>query len=91
MDAGFAEKSLTYHQMALDRDANWLDALRGVALASKRLNKADDRILDTLKRGLMLERDPAWRTVFETERLRVEGQIREQQDPSRSPPAFRKY
>lgn len=82
-EAGFADSMLRYHLMALERDPNWIDSLRGVAQAARRLNKADEKIEETLKRGLMLERDPVWRSVFETERLRVEGQIKEQRENTR--------
>jgi tetratricopeptide (TPR) repeat protein len=84
LEAGYAEESLRYHLMALDRDPNWVEAIRGVALASRRLNKADEKIAEILKRGLLLEQDPAWRSVLETERMRVEAMLKEQQENSRS-------
>lgn len=84
--AGWAEESLRYHQLALERDPYCADSLRGVAQAAQRINRADDKIAEILRRGLMVERDPQWRSVFETERLRVEGQMREQKASNRSRP-----
>lgn len=84
--AGWAEESLRYHELALERDPYCSDSLRGVALAAQRINRADDKTAEILRRGLMVESDPQWRAVFETERLRVEGQMREQKANSRTKP-----
>ena len=65
--------------MALDRDANWVPALRGTALAARKLNKSDERLADVMRRGLMIETDPKWREVFQRERVRIEGALREQE------------
>ena len=78
-NAGFAEQSLQYYEMALDRDANWVPALRGTALAARKLNKSDERLADVMRRGLMIETDPKWREVFQRERVRIEGALREQE------------
>lgn len=78
-DAGFSEQSLQYYQLALDRDPNWLPALRGTALAARKLNKSDDRLAEAMRRGLMVETDIKWRDVFERERLRIDGALREQE------------
>jgi len=82
-NAGFAEQSLQYYQMSLERDANWIPSLRGTALAARKLNKADERLADVMRRGLMVETDEKWRVVFERERLRIEGSLREK-DKSRA-------
>ncbi len=74
---GFAEQALLYYEMALDRQANSLPALRGTALAARKLNKYDDALADEMRRALMLETDPGWRDVFQRERLRIEAQLRE--------------
>ena len=78
--AGFADQAMTYYFSSLDRDPNWVPALRGVALSSRRLVQADQKTADVLRRALMVETDPEWRKVFEQERLRVENQLREQLD-----------
>jgi len=77
--AGFAEQSLEYYTMSLERDPNWLPSLRGTALSAAKLNKSDQRLADVMRRGLMIETDPKWRDVFERQRLRVEGQLREKE------------
>jgi len=81
-NAGFAEQSLQYYEMALERDANWLPALRGTALAARKLNKSNEHLAETMRRALMIETDPKWRDVFERERLRIEAQLREQNKPT---------
>lgn len=94
-NAGFADQAMTQYFRALERDPNWIPALRGIALSSRRLVQADQRIADVLRRALMLETDPEWRKIFEQERLRVENQLREQSDMERNgykpAPAPRSY
>lgn len=71
------EEALRYYTESLERDPNWLPSLRGVASAVKRLRKSDEVIKDQLRRGMMMETDPAWREVMERQRLRVEQDLRE--------------
>lgn len=82
-NAGFSEQALQYYQLALDRDANWLPALRGTALAARKLNKVDERLAETMRRALMIETDEKWREIFQGERLRIEGSLREQEKTRR--------
>lgn len=73
--AGNDREALRYFKMALERDPNSIRALRGVARVANRLHLADQIILEHLNNALMLETDPTWRRVFETERSRVESQL----------------
>jgi len=81
---GYSKEAMDYYFRSLDRDPNWVPALRGIALSSRRLVQADQRTADVLKRALLVETDLEWRKVFEQERLRVENQLREQLDAERT-------
>lgn len=76
-ERGFGEDALKYYALSLDRDSYWIPSLRGAVTAAKDLLRADDDGLDRIKRGLMVENDPAWRKVFEAERTRVEQALAE--------------
>lgn len=73
--AGWGEESLRCYRLALDRDPNYRPALRGAIRAAHLLGIADQRTLDTVRQGLMLENEPEWRALFEREKLRIEGRI----------------
>lgn len=78
--AGYSDEALRFYQMSLERNPDHLPSLRGVALAAKRLNRADDALRDQLKRAIMIETDPEWRRLLEVERLRIEGRLRQQDE-----------
>ncbi len=70
-----AEDSLRYYMLSLERDPNWLASLRGMALQTRKLGRADHTILEALDRAAMLENDPAWKPVIERERMRVRATV----------------
>lgn len=70
-----AEDSLRYYMLSLERDPNWLASLRGMALQTRKLGRADHAILEALDRAVMLENDPAWKPVIERERMRVRATV----------------
>jgi len=72
---GWAEESLKYFDMALDRSPNYLPALRGTIKAAHLLGLADEKRLAQVRRALMIERDPAMREFFEREQLRISGRL----------------
>ena len=72
---GWAEESLKYFDMALDRSPNYLPALRGAIKAAHLLGVADEKRLEQVRRALMIERDPAMREFFEREQLRISGRL----------------
>lgn len=82
-NAGFSEQALQYYGLALERDANWIPALRGTALAARKMNKVDEHLAETMRRALMIETDEKWREIFQGERLRIEGSLREQEKARR--------
>lgn len=76
--AGFDTEALRWYVEALNRDQNWLPALRGAVACAQRLKKADEATLERCNRGLMLERDEKWRETFERQKLRIEADLEEQ-------------
>ncbi len=72
---GWAEESLKYFDLALDRSPNYLPALRGAIKAAHLLGEADQKRLDQVRRALMIESDPEIREFFEREQLRISGRL----------------
>lgn len=79
---GWAEESLRYYDMALERSPNYLPALRGAIKASHLLGEADEKRLEQVRRALMIEPDPKMREFFEREQVRILGRL-EQRDRRR--------
>jgi len=82
-EAQHAEESIKYYELALERDPNRVESLRGLARVSRARAAADPKIADHLRRALLLETDPTWRKFFENERIRVESQLREEKESGR--------
>lgn len=70
--AGFDREALRHFEYALERDPNWIEALRGAGRATRRLHLSDDDALERTRRALLIEPDPKWRSFFERERIRIE-------------------
>ena len=70
--AGFDREALRHFEYALERDPNWLEALRGAGRAARRLYLSDDRALERVRHALLIEPDDRWRSFFERERIRIE-------------------
>ncbi len=85
MRVGWGEDALRYYQLSLERDPNWLPALRGAAVSAKALLRSSEGGLEIVKRGLLIEQDSQWRRVFESERLRITGELTERTRALRSP------
>jgi len=71
--AVYDEKALEYFLKSLDRDPKYLPALRGAIVSTKRLDYADEPGLTRVRTALLIETDPQWRKIFQTEQLRIEG------------------
>lgn len=78
----WAEESLRYFDMALERSPNYLPALRGAIKAAHLLSEADEKRLEQVRRALMIETEPAMRDFFEREQLRISGRL-DQDEPRR--------
>lgn len=82
-EAQHAEESIKFYELALERDPNRVESLRGLARVSRARSTATPKIADHLRRALLLETDPTWRKFFENERIRVENQLREERESGR--------
>jgi tetratricopeptide (TPR) repeat protein len=76
-DRGFSDEALRYFTMALERNPNSLESLRGAIGSAKLLRRSDDQGLDRINRALMMETDPDWRKIDELEKLRVQQDLAE--------------
>ena len=72
---GWAEESLRYYDIALERSPNYLPALRGAIKASHLLSEADEKRLEQVRRALMIETDPRLREFFVREQVRILGRL----------------
>ncbi|MCK6476151.1 MAG: hypothetical protein L6Q35_04885 [Phycisphaerales bacterium] len=81
--AGYDDEALTNYMESLRRDPNHLPSIRGVAMCSYRLNRANEEILDVVRRGVLIERDAQWRTMLQREKIRIEQQIKAEKEDAR--------
>jgi Tfp pilus assembly protein PilF len=73
---GYDDKALEYYKLSLEKDANWLQSLRGSVMAAKNLRIADEGCKDRLDRAIMLEKDAKFLSMMQTERFRIEAAIK---------------
>lgn len=73
---GYDDKALDYYKLSLEKDANWLQSLRGSVVAAKNLRIADDGCKDRLDRAIMLEKDAKFLSMMQTERFRIEAALK---------------
>jgi tetratricopeptide (TPR) repeat protein len=76
-ERGFADEALRYFNLALERNPNAIDSLRGSVRAAKELLRSDEDGLKRVSRALMIETDPKWREIQEFERLRIQHDLAE--------------
>lgn len=70
---GWAKDAYEQYTRALERDANFLPALRGAVRSAEMLSKADPVLAEQVRRAMLLETDPQWRSYLERQRFRVEA------------------
>lgn len=75
MDNAQPEKALDYFKKALARQPRYLESLRGSARVGRILAVADEEALERMKTAIMIEKDPAWRRIFEEEKYRIDGAL----------------
>lgn len=73
--AGYLDDALEFYDRALDRDPQYLPALRGAIRAERLQTRGSQMTLDRLKTALLLEQDPKWREWLELQRLRLETEL----------------
>jgi tetratricopeptide (TPR) repeat protein len=76
LELGYAQKAYENFETALQRDARYLPAIRGAVGAAKQLGIADEKSLERVRTGLLLETDPLWRKYLEDEQARIDGHLR---------------
>jgi len=72
---GWGDESLTHFERSLDRDPNYLPALRGAVRSAEMVGRGDQRILGYIRNGQLRETDNQWREYFDRQRFRVEKLI----------------
>lgn len=70
---GYLREARGYYEKALDRDDNFLPALRGVIRADSLLSEGTAQTLRWLERALMLERDRKWQEWMRLQKARIES------------------
>ena len=76
-EAGYERQALDAYLVALEREPNHLDAIRGAFRSSRRLNLMDEDALARLNHALLIETDEQWRFIMQQEKIRVENQLDE--------------
>lgn len=78
MNLGWHEDALRLYEMSLQRSEYWQPSLRGAVLAAKTLNRSTEEGLENIKKALLVEKDPTWRRILDSEQVRVSQDIAEQ-------------
>jgi Tfp pilus assembly protein PilF len=69
---GWAADAYASYERALERDANYLPAMRGLARSAEMMGSSSLKLLEILKQAQLRERDEQWRNYFRAQRDRVE-------------------
>lgn len=69
----YLEDARKYYRKALDRDRNYLPALRGAIRADSLIGEQTDDTLTLIERALALESDDRWQKWFKLQRIRIES------------------
>lgn len=81
-ERGYYDDAARFYAEALERDENFLLALRGAIYVDRHArNRIDETVARRIRRALLLETDPKWRTFFEREKIRVEEDPRASAGP----------
>jgi tetratricopeptide (TPR) repeat protein len=78
LESGWPEEALHFYELSLERQPYHLPSLRGAIQAAKSLNRSTEEGLDRIRRALLVEKDPAWLRLFESERSRVSQDLADQ-------------
>lgn len=70
---GYLREARGYYERALERDDNFLPALRGAIRADSLLNEGSMQTLKWLERALMLEQDRKWQEWMRLQKARIES------------------
>lgn len=78
LENGWPEEALRFYELSLERQPNHLPSLRGAVQAAKSLSSSTEEGLQRIRRALLIEKDPGWRRLFESEQTRVSQDLAEQ-------------
>lgn len=70
---GYLREARGYYERAIERDANFLPALRGAIRADALLSEGSTQTLQWLERALMLEQDREWQEWMRLQKARIES------------------
>lgn len=73
--SGWASDALRYYGMALERDPNRIESLRGAVRTAEMVRIRDDATLDRIRRALLIETDPSYRLYFERQQQLVSAAL----------------
>ncbi len=73
--AGYADEALRFYARTLQRDPNYLPALRGAVRAQRIRGEADERTLEWIRRALLQETNDQWRIYLTTQRSAAEEAV----------------
>lgn len=73
--SGWASDALRYYGMALERDPNRIESLRGAVRTAEMVRVRDDATLDRIRRALLIETDASYRQYFERQQQLVSAAL----------------
>ncbi len=73
--SGWATDALRYYGMALERDPNRIESLRGAVRTAEMVRIRDDATLDRIRRALLIESDASYREYFERQQQLVSAAL----------------
>jgi len=75
---GWGEESYDHFERALERDPNYLPALRGVVRSAEMIGMGTPTVLGHIRNARLRESDERWREYFDRQHFRVQKLIEEQ-------------
>lgn len=76
----YNHEALQYFRRSLDRDPQYLPALRGAIVATDVLRQPSEEALEWIQRAQFLDEDPEWHEFYQTRKLRFESQLSDRSD-----------
>ncbi len=73
------DEALAHYEKALERDPEYLPALRSAIVTVVDLRRPSQEALGWIKRAQFLESDPDWLEYYQTHKLRFESQLADEQ------------
>lgn len=77
--SGWATDALKYYGLALERDPNRIESLRGAVRTAELVRVRDEATLERVRRALLIETDPKYREYFERQQQLVSAAVASRQ------------